>query len=52
MRQKLGLAPWHFAEITDIDNIKPELERIIGGIVEASKSRQPSATGSRCRRTP
>ena len=35
MRQKLGLAPWHFAEITDIDNIKPELERIIGGIVEA-----------------
>jgi len=33
MRQKLGLAPWHFAEITDIDNIKPELERIIGSIV-------------------
>ena len=33
MRQKLGLAPWHFAEITDIDNIKPELERIIGSII-------------------
>ncbi|HMV22679.1 MAG TPA: hypothetical protein PKE50_15525, partial [Rhodocyclaceae bacterium] len=33
MRQKLGLAPWHFAEITDIDDIKPALERIVGDIV-------------------
>ena len=33
-RQKLGLAPWHFAEITDIDNIKPQLTKVIQRIVE------------------
>lgn len=32
VRSKLGLPPWFFAEISDIDNIKPQLEAIIGGI--------------------
>ena len=32
-RAKLGLMPWYFAEITDIGNIKPQLESEIGRIV-------------------
>lgn len=39
VRGKLDLPPWHFAEITDIANIKPELERIIGGIVTDMEER-------------
>ncbi len=31
-RRKLGLSRWYFAEITDIDNIKPELESVIDRI--------------------
>lgn len=33
-REKLGLAPWYFEEITDIENIKPALEKAIRHIVE------------------
>lgn len=33
-RDKLGLAPWYFEEITDIENIKPALEKAIKRIVE------------------
>jgi type III restriction enzyme len=32
-RQKLGLAPWFFEEITEIDNVKPALEKAIRRIV-------------------
>ena len=34
-RQKLGQSPWHFAEIDDIDDIKPQLTRTIQRIVDA-----------------
>ena len=33
-REKLGLAPWYFEEIEDIENIKPLLEKAIQRIVE------------------
>jgi len=33
-RSKLGLAPWYFAEIDDIDDIKPALTRTVGNIVD------------------
>lgn len=33
-RRKLGLPPWHFAEIDDIDDIKPRLTRAIETIIE------------------
>lgn len=33
-REKLGLAPWYFEEIEDIENIKPLLEKVIQRIVE------------------
>jgi type III restriction enzyme len=33
-RKRLGLAPWYFEEIEDIDNIKPALEKAIQRIVE------------------
>ena len=32
-RRKLDLSAWHFAEITAIGNIKPELEAAVGRIV-------------------
>ena len=34
VREKQGLPPWYFVEITDIENIKPLLEKAIRGIVE------------------
>ncbi len=34
VREKQGLPPWYFVEITDIDNIKPALEKAIGAIVD------------------
>lgn len=34
IREKLGLPPWYFVEITDIDNIKPALEKAIRSIAE------------------
>jgi type III restriction enzyme len=33
-RKKLGLPPWYFHEVTDIENIKPELEQAIRRIVD------------------
>ena len=33
-RKKLGLSPWYFAEIDDIDDIKPQLTKSIRGIVD------------------
>lgn len=33
VRRKQRLPPWYFVEITDIDNIKPALEKAIGAIV-------------------
>lgn len=33
-RSKLGLSPWYFAEIDEIDDIKPRLTRCIQGIVD------------------
>lgn len=33
VREKLGLPPWYFEEVTDIDNIKPALETAIARIV-------------------
>ena len=33
-RGKLGLSTWHFAEIDDIDDIKPALTRTIQNIVD------------------
>lgn len=33
-RDKLGLAPWYFLEVTDIDNIKPQLKREIQRIID------------------
>lgn len=38
-RKKLGLDPWYFAEITDIDNIKPRLKDVIDRIVEGLDER-------------
>lgn len=32
-REKLGLAPWYFEEIEDIDNLKPQLEAAIRRII-------------------
>jgi type III restriction enzyme len=34
VREKLGLPPWYFEEITDIDNIKPALEAAIRRIAD------------------
>ncbi len=33
VREKLGLPKWYFEEITDIDNVKPALEKAIAAIV-------------------
>ena len=33
-RGKLGLSPWYFAEIDDIDDIKPQLTQAIQRIVD------------------